>query len=43
VTWLYRLPVGAAIAPDGEPGITKWLLDGNVILAVINSRDDFTP
>jgi hypothetical protein len=43
VTWLYRLPVGTTMAPNGEPGTEKWLLEGNVLLTVINSREDFTP
>jgi len=42
VTWLYRLPDGATMAPNGEPGITKFLLNGNIILTVINNRADFT-
>jgi hypothetical protein len=42
VTWLYRLPDGATMAPNSEPGITKFLLNGNIILTVINNRADFT-
>jgi hypothetical protein len=42
VTWLYRLPDGATMAPNGEQGITKWMLDGNVILTIINKHEDFT-
>jgi len=43
VTWIYQLPQGATVAPaSGEPGITRMMLDGNVILTIIQKLENFT-
>jgi len=42
VTWLYQLPQGTTMASNIEPGISKWLLNGNIILTIINKHEDFT-
>jgi rhodanese-related sulfurtransferase len=42
VTWIYSLPSGTTVATNTDPGVTKFVLNTQVILTVINSADSFT-
>jgi hypothetical protein len=43
VTWIYKLPQGTTVVTNSEPGVTKMMLDGNVILTIISKGENFTP
>jgi hypothetical protein len=43
VTWIYKLPQGTTAIPNAEPGVTKMMLDGQVILTIISKGENFTP
>jgi hypothetical protein len=42
VTWIYDLPPGTSSTTGSDPGITKFVSNGQVILTVIQSKDYFT-
>jgi hypothetical protein len=43
VTFMYQLPQGTTAIPNSEPGVTKMMLDGNVILTIVSKGENFTP
>ena len=43
VTWIYKLPQGTTAIPNAEPGVTKMMLNGQVILTIISKGENFTP
>ena len=43
VTWMYQPPQGTTAIPNSEPGVTKMMLDGNVILTIVSKGENFTP